>query len=96
MTSKEIVERTLNYQCPERVARSFGDSDFVLVKADVKTRATCWVMAGNGKWERFDEWGNLWRGLNSTSKGEVEKYVLEDVSQVDGYELPDNWQSCGL
>jgi uroporphyrinogen decarboxylase len=35
MTSKEIVERTLSYQCPERVARSFGDSDFVLVKAGV-------------------------------------------------------------
>jgi uroporphyrinogen-III decarboxylase len=35
MTSKEIVEKTLSYQYPERVARSFGGSDFVLVKADV-------------------------------------------------------------
>ena len=88
MTSKEIVEKTLNYQCPERVARSFGDSDFVLVKADVKTRATCWVMVRGGKWERFDEWGNLWRRLNNTSRGEVEKSALDDVSQIDDYELP--------
>jgi restriction endonuclease len=29
MTSKEIVAKTLSYQYPERVARSFGDSDFV-------------------------------------------------------------------
>jgi hypothetical protein len=29
MTSKEIVEKTLTYQNPQRVARSFYDSDFV-------------------------------------------------------------------
>ena len=108
MTSKEIVEKTLSYQCPERVARSFGDlaageasgeagSDFVLVKADVKTRATDWVMVDstsspqveNGKWERFDEWGNLWHRLDSASNGEVGKPALDDVSQIDDYELPD-------
>jgi len=31
MTSKEIVERTVSFRNPPRVARSFGDSDFVCV-----------------------------------------------------------------
>jgi hypothetical protein len=31
VTSKEIVERTLNYRSPQRVARSFYDSDFICV-----------------------------------------------------------------
>jgi len=88
MTSKEIVERTLSYQCPERVARSFGDSDFVLVKADVKTRATDWVQVSSGRWERTDEWGNVWQRADGTSKVEMVRSVLGDVSQVDDYELP--------
>jgi uroporphyrinogen-III decarboxylase len=58
MTSKEIVGKTLSYQYPERVARSFGDSDFVAVKANVKPFATEWA-------------------------------ILDDVSQIDDYELPD-------
>jgi uroporphyrinogen decarboxylase len=89
MTSKEIVEKTLSYQYPERVARSFGDSDFVLVKADVKSRAADLVMVGNGKRERFDERGNLRHKLDGTSKDEAEKPVLDDMSRIDDYELPD-------
>jgi hypothetical protein len=89
MTSKEIVQRTLNFENPERVARSFGDSDFVWVNDKVKTRATDWKKVGPEKWERTDEWGNLWGRLDNTTKGEVIKGVLSDVSQIAGYELPD-------
>lgn len=89
MTSKEIVERTLSFRNPPRVARSFGDSDFIWVNDEVKTGATDWVQIAPGKWERTDEYGNIWQRLDATSKGEVVKGVLSDVSQIAGYELPD-------
>lgn len=40
MTPREIVERTLNFRNPQRVACSFGDSDFVSVNNTVKTGDT--------------------------------------------------------
>ena len=89
MTSKEIVQKTLYYQNPERVARSFGDSDFVWVNDKVKSHATDWKKIGPDKWERTDEWGNLWGRLDSTTKGEVVQGVLSDVSQIADFELPD-------
>jgi hypothetical protein len=89
MTSREIVRRTLAYSTPERVARSFGDSDFHWVGCDVKTRASDWKENGNGRWERTDEWGNLWARLDPTSKGEVVKGVLDDLAAIDSYEFPD-------
>jgi hypothetical protein len=89
MTSKEIVRRTLEYTCPERVARSFGDSDFEWACCDVKTLATNWRELGNGRWERTDEWGNLWARLDPTSKGEVVRGVLDDLAAIDDYEFPD-------
>jgi hypothetical protein len=41
------------------------------------------------KWQRTDEWGNLWERLDPTSKGEVVKGVLSDVSEIEGYNLPE-------
>ena len=89
MTSREIVQRTLDYADPERVARSFGDSDFIWCGYSVKTNATEWREVGNGRWERTDEWGNLWGRVDSNSKGEVIKGVLENISDLDNYTFPD-------
>jgi hypothetical protein len=44
---------------------------------------------GPGRWERTDEWGNLWGRIDPTSKGEVVRGVLETVDDLDTYELPD-------
>jgi hypothetical protein len=89
MNSREIVSRTLDYAHPERVARSFGDSDFVWASPIVRTSATEWKEVGGGRWEHIDEWGNLWARLDATSKGEVAKGVLEDMDAMDDYEFPD-------
>lgn len=89
MTSKEIVLRTLEFSGPERVAKSFGDSDFCSAGCRVNTHATDWREVGNGRWERTDEWGNTWARLDSTSKGEVVIGVLDDFSMLDSYEFPD-------
>jgi hypothetical protein len=89
MSSKEIVQRTLDFNNPKRVARSFEPSDFVWVNDSAKTRATDWQKVDAVKWERIDEWGNTWQRLDDTTKGEVVKGVLSDVSEIDNYQLPD-------
>ena len=89
MTPREIVRRTLEYAGPERVARSYGDSDFCHVGCAAKTHSTQWKDIGNGRWERTDEWGNTWGRVDPTSKGEVVKGVLEDLPALESYEFPD-------
>jgi len=89
MTPQEIVRRTLEYSEPERVARSFRDSDICGAGCSAKTHATDWNDIGNGRWERTDEWGNTWGRVDPTSKGEVVNGVLEDMSAMDSYEFLD-------
>jgi len=89
MNSKEIITRTLEFNEPERVGRSFYDSDFVSCGHKVKTYATEWKHVGGNRWERIDEWGNTWARLDATSKGEVVQSVLLEVEDIDSYEIPD-------
>ncbi|HHV96601.1 MAG TPA: hypothetical protein GXX37_09060 [Clostridiaceae bacterium] len=89
MNSKEIVLRTLEFNEPERVARSFYDSDFVSYRYNVKTYATEWKKVGEKRWERTDEWGNTWARLDETSKGEVIQSVFNEVEEIDSYVFPD-------
>ena len=90
MDSREIVRRTLDYDDPERVARSFPpESDFVWAGCRARTHATDWRDVGGGRWERLDEWGNTWARVDATSKGEVVKGVLDDIAALEGYEFPD-------
>jgi uroporphyrinogen decarboxylase len=89
MTSRDIIRHTLEYSGPERVARSFGDSDFRGAGCTVKTHATEWQEVGGGRWERIDEWGNTWARLESTSKGEVVKGVLASMDDARTYRFPD-------
>lgn len=89
MTSREIVKRTIDYDRPERVARSFQDSDIAGAGCSITTHATRWKELGGGRWERKDEWGNTWGRVDPTSKGEVTKGVLENISGMDAYEFPD-------
>jgi len=91
MTCREIVTRTLNFNSPERVARSFPqDSDFCYATTNAKTYATDWQEVSQGRWQRFDEWGNTWGRIDPTSKGEVIRGVLEDITALETYEFPDS------
>ena len=89
MNSREIVQRTLDYAGPERVARSFGEPDFVSGSHTAPNRSRDWIRAGGHAWERIDEWGNLWRRVDDTSMGEVARGVLDSLDQVETYEFPD-------
>ena len=95
MTSKEIVRCTLEYARPERVARSFGESDFCGVECTAQTFATAWAEIGDGRWERLDEWGNTWGRIDPTSKGEVIRGVLEDLADIESYD-PDGNYYCDV
>jgi len=86
--SREIVRRTLEYDEPDRVARSYGESDFAGAGPHIETSATKWQEVGKDCWERVDEWGNLWRRVDPTSAGEVARGVLENFADLDSYELP--------
>ena len=89
MTSREIVRRTLAYENPERLACGLPRlSDFVHSDNRAKTYATDWAKVDGRRWERKDEWGNTWARMEDTSKGEVTRGVLEDVSIAD-YVFPD-------
>ncbi len=89
MNGREIVRRTLNFQGPERVARSYGDSDVMSVSYEAQTHATDWVEVAPERWERLDEWGNIWGRVDPTSKGEVVRGVLDNLDDLDSYEFPD-------
>ena len=94
MKSREIIQRTLEYTGPERVARTFpngdlGGSDFVSSSCTATTYATLWDYLGEGRWERLDEWGNTWGRIDTTSKGEVTKGVLADWDDLKTYSFPD-------
>lgn len=89
MTSREIVRRTLVFERPERVARSFHDSDFVSTRHRVDTYATDWTQLDPKRWERTDEWGNTWGRIDPTSKGEVVRGVLDQLEDLGKYRFPD-------
>ncbi len=88
MTPREIVRRTLEYSNPERVARSFTDSDFCHAVCSTRGYASNWKQEGGGRWERRDEWGNTWRRIDPTSKGEVVRGVLDDITAIETFKFP--------
>ena len=88
-TSREIVSRTLSFNSPERVARSFHLSDFVWAAFHGKTYETDWQKNESENWFRFDEWGNLWGRLEDTSKGEVTRGAISSFDRLDEYQFPD-------
>lgn len=89
MKPREIVQRTLDFNQPERVARSFEPSDFTWGGPQLPNPEGAWVLREGTTWERKDEWGNLWRRLDPTSKGEVAQGAIHDLAQIDRTPFPD-------
>ncbi|MBS14064.1 MAG: hypothetical protein CME19_21010 [Gemmatimonadetes bacterium] len=88
MDSRQIVRRTLACDYPERVARSYQNSDFVSSRPNIDSHATDWKEISPSRWERKDGWGNTWNRIDPTSKGEVERGMLEEFSDLDTYAFP--------
>ena len=86
---REIIQQTLNFESPERIAHSFEPSDFIWISPTVTTYATKWSKDESGNWFCFDEWGNRWGRLEDTSKGEVVESVLHSLDDLEQLQVPD-------
>lgn len=93
MTSREIVQASLAFAGPPRIAYGMGggfpsDIRHVGRKPALNSRAKPWTHH-TGYWEMVDEWGNTWRRLESITKGEVFRGVIEESwDLLDSYEFP--------
>ena len=88
MNSREIIQRTLDYDRPERIGWSFDVSDIARCGHTVRTHATDWERIDENRWRRTDKWGNVWSRLDLTSKGEVSEPILKSLNDADAYEFP--------
>jgi uroporphyrinogen decarboxylase len=88
MNSREIVQRTLNFENPERIAHSFEPSDFVFAGPEIPNLLGEWCKVDERQWQRTDEWGNIWGRVDDTSKGQIIRGILDDLNEVATFPLP--------
>lgn len=93
MNSREIVRSNLEFDNPERVAYNFfgfkSFRDFVNASPTTVTKETKWQQVDENRWERRDQYGNLWARVEDHSAGEVVKGALEGIDDIYDYEFPD-------
>lgn len=93
MTSREIVQACLEYRNTGRIPCSFPDPyphDFGRAGCSLtRTPYRGWEKIAENRWEMTDQWGNTWGRVDPTSKGEVTRGALSDLSKVGEIELPD-------
>lgn len=92
MNSRERVLRTLEFREPDRLAASFPApywNDFANSHYELQGYRPVWQSVGGDRQEYVDEWGNTWARLDTTSKGEVAKGVLDSWDELDSLTLPD-------
>ena len=93
MTSREIVQTSLAFAGPPRIPYGMGggfpnEIRSVRRKPAPNSYAKPWTQHGD-HWEMVDDWGNVWRRLESITKGEVSKGVIEESwDLLDSYEFP--------
>lgn len=91
MNSREIVERTIRFEWPERIAMSLPSpypNDFAGagIAADPNWKPKRWREGTMELWT--DEWGVVWGRVDQFSKGEVVRGVIESWDQLDDYQPP--------
>jgi hypothetical protein len=99
VNSREVVRRTLEFEYPERVARSFApfdvkgsgvtSSDFVGAGPEIPKPDGEWRKVGQRAWRRVDVWGNVWGRVDGTSKGEIVRGALSDLNDIETFRFPD-------
>jgi hypothetical protein len=90
--SREIVQKTIRCEGPERIAMSLPEPyphDFVWgsLSPDPHWKPSRTFAPDKGAmWE--DEWGNVWARLDDFSKGLVVEGALKDWSDLEAYRFP--------
>jgi hypothetical protein len=91
-TSRQIVLDCLNHTGPERVPMTLPEPyphDFSRGGMRLPQKPEYeWRDTYGGRAERTDPWGNTWLRLGGISKGEVIKGGLENLDDLDNYEIP--------
>lgn len=87
MTPKEIVRRTVAFDKPDRLARSFpekyGNDFFRLGMSFSPDYRPC------SKKEEKDEWGAVWENIGICTIGEVKEHPLKEWRDFDKLSIPD-------
>lgn len=92
MQPREIVQRTLEYRHPARVAATLPEPywhDICHLSYHLEGVDRTWRSVGRGRQEYVDEWGNTWARIDATSKGEVARGALERWADLDRLPWPD-------
>ena len=92
MNSREIVQRTVEFTGPERVAGSMPPPywhDLRSATYRLHGLSREWQDVGGGRQEYVDEWGNTWARIDAHSKGEVARGAIDDIDDVFTASLPD-------
>ena len=92
MNAREIVQRTVGYTGPERIAGSMPPpywNDFSHAGYRLQGHAPEWKDVGGGRQETVDEWGNTWARIDDYSKGEVARGAIAEIDDVFTTPLPD-------
>ena len=87
MTSKDIVKKTIAFEKPERLGRSFPEkygNDFVEIMMDPSPD-----MRPIAKKAEKDEWGALWENIGVCNIGEVKDFPLKEWDDFDKLNIPD-------
>jgi len=95
MNSREVIERTINFQNPDRLAMDYflGDhchSDICCATVESPDAFRSRRIESNLElWE--DEWNNTWARVatDQTTKGEIYKGAIENWQQLDTYVFPE-------
>ncbi len=87
MTPREVIKRTIKFETPDRLPKSFPEkygNDFGSVGMTPSPDAR---QCGN---EDFaDEWGAVWENIGVCKLGEVKKFPLENWDNYDKLKIPD-------
>jgi len=93
MTSREIIQRAINFENPERIGLTFSGGRISDTAHAGATPAEGWTNRRHTEDDMevwWDEWGNSWHRFVGMSKGgEVREPVLKDWKDLDGLTLPD-------
>jgi hypothetical protein len=87
MTPKEVVKRTVKFENPDRLVKSFPEkfgSDFGGVGMTPSPDAR-----QSGKGEFVDEWGAVWENIGICNLGEVKEFPLKDWNDFNKLRIPD-------
>jgi len=85
MTSRQIVQRTLRFEQPDRLAVQFD----LLGRSDVGGVGFAMPEGLVGTGTGVDPWGCRWQQSEVANMGQVKGHPLTDLAAVDDYPMPD-------